>query len=316
LRGFLEAWLLVFGGGVACVCLLTLLPIPTLPYDLGGLPLQTALALMAMAALAMALKHRIPAVGLFLIALLQVLRCLLPQPVVHTPYWSDLSGQPPAVRVLLANVHSQNDEYGALLDLVDREDPDIIGLLEVNSDWERAVRSLSERYPYQTVHSRQDNFGIAIFSRLELMNPSFLYLGAADVPTATSQVVVEDHEVTLVLTHPVPPTSFQYASYRDSQLSELANLVPSLGARVVVMGDLNATPQSNVFRTLLSMGKLSDTQRGVGLHGTWPAQAPAPLRIRLDHVLLGGNVDVAARHHGPSIGSDHLPVIVDLVLLQ
>lgn len=51
--------------------------------------------------------------------------------------------------------------------------------------------------------------------------------------------------------------------------------------------------------------------------GTYPAWLPIEfLRIGIDHVLTGPNIFRQQCRTGPDVGSDHLPVIADLVVLN
>lgn len=75
-------------------------------------------------------------------------------------------------------------------------------------------------------------------------------------------------------------------------------------ARRVVMGDLNATPWSPVFRRLLDRGRLHSSLDGFGIQPTWPVGNPL-LLIPIDHALLSHSVAAVDRETGPSFGSDH-----------
>ena len=46
---------------------------------------------------------------------------------------------------------------------------------------------------------------------------------------------------------------------------------------------------------------------------SWPAEY-CPLGITIDHCLVSPDIEVKQRLVGPDVGSDHLPVIVDLLL--
>jgi endonuclease/exonuclease/phosphatase (EEP) superfamily protein YafD len=81
----------------------------------------------------------------------------------------------------------------------------------------------------------------------------------------------------------------------------------------VLLGDLNCTPWSPAFDRLLAAARLRDSGRGRGLHPTWFSAVPF-VGLPIDHVLVGPGVGVRGRHVGPDIGSDHRPVIADLVL--
>ena len=56
---------------------------------------------------------------------------------------------------------------------------------------------------------------------------------------------------------------------------------------------------------------LHDSSQGRGPLPTWPADSPL-LRIPLDHCFHSGDVRILAKRPGPDIGSDHLPLIIDL----
>jgi endonuclease/exonuclease/phosphatase (EEP) superfamily protein YafD len=79
------------------------------------------------------------------------------------------------------------------------------------------------------------------------------------------------------------------------------------------MGDLNATPWSRPFHRFVGRSGLCDSRAGFGVQASFPA-ASALLRIPIDHVLVSCVIGVRNRRIGRDVGSDHLPVIVDLVL--
>jgi endonuclease/exonuclease/phosphatase (EEP) superfamily protein YafD len=79
----------------------------------------------------------------------------------------------------------------------------------------------------------------------------------------------------------------------------------------LVLGDLNVTPWSPHFRALLREGRLADSARGFGWQASWPAYS-LPLRIAIDHCLVSAEFTVLRRRLGPHVGSDHLPVFVEV----
>jgi endonuclease/exonuclease/phosphatase (EEP) superfamily protein YafD len=82
---------------------------------------------------------------------------------------------------------------------------------------------------------------------------------------------------------------------------------------VILFGDLNVTPWSPYFADLLKHGGLKDTSQGRGLFGSWPSWLPG-LRIPLDHCLTSPAILVADKRLGPKVGSDHLPMMIDLIV--
>jgi endonuclease/exonuclease/phosphatase (EEP) superfamily protein YafD len=80
-----------------------------------------------------------------------------------------------------------------------------------------------------------------------------------------------------------------------------------------VVGDLDTSPLAPTFQQLLDRTGLIDGARGFGWQATWPDPLPAPLRIRLNHVLHSAELGVTRFEVGEALGSDHLPIVVELV---
>jgi endonuclease/exonuclease/phosphatase (EEP) superfamily protein YafD len=79
-----------------------------------------------------------------------------------------------------------------------------------------------------------------------------------------------------------------------------------------MVGDFNVTPWSPLFADLLRDSGLADSCRGFGWQPTWPTRLPAMFRIPIDHCLHGAGVAIVDRRVGPEIGSDHLPLLLEL----
>jgi endonuclease/exonuclease/phosphatase family metal-dependent hydrolase len=79
----------------------------------------------------------------------------------------------------------------------------------------------------------------------------------------------------------------------------------------MLIGDLNMTSDSPVFQNFLRETGLRDTRAGFGIQATWPTNVPV-LWIAIDHCLVSDKVLVHDRRVGPGVGSDHLPLTVDV----
>jgi endonuclease/exonuclease/phosphatase (EEP) superfamily protein YafD len=79
----------------------------------------------------------------------------------------------------------------------------------------------------------------------------------------------------------------------------------------LLVGDLNLTMFSPEYRRFTKDLHLKNARKGFGPLGTWPAWVPFA-RLPLDHCLVQGDLAVVNCMVGPDIGSDHLPIIVDL----
>ena len=200
-----------------------------------------------------------------------------------------------ARRVLVANVLASNLQREPLWELVEREDPDVIGLLEVTPAWLPALERIRRSHPHHVEVPRVDAFGMALYSRIPFQREQLV---ALDAPVPSLRAVFDAWD--LWLTHPVPPVSVTGARARDAQLAILSEELDQ--PRTVVAGDLNCTPWAWCYP--------ANARRWVG--GTWPSGVPGVLRLPIDHVLTSSDVTVRSRRVGPGIGSDHRPVIVDL----
>ena len=105
-------------------------------------------------------------------------------------------------------------------------------------------------------------------------------------------------------------------SIHERHLDALAVARPRLGERVAVCGDFNTVPWSGPFRHLASRSGMTDLYGDGAWSGySWPTWTSV-LRVPLDNCLVSGGVAVTGHRHGPDIGSDHFPLVVDLALAR
>lgn len=217
------------------------------------------------------------------------------------------------LRIVTLNIHSVNRQEAAVLGFVRETAPDVAVFLEVSEHWGRVLSALEEDWPYSLTESRHGNFGIAIFSRLPLGNPRIESLSEG-CPTILATVERNGRSVTICGAHPYPPMSPGTAESRDRQLRKLAELVAAEPGDRIVVGDFNSTSWSPAFADLAARTGLIDSRLGLGVQPTWPTFLPGLLRIPIDHCLVSPGIAVIDRRTGPDVGSDHLPVIVDVTV--
>jgi len=224
----------------------------------------------------------------------------------------------PRLKLVCANVNSRNREHARLLDLVRDADPDVIIVIEASSPWAATLETIADEYPHTKAEIREDNFGIAIYSRLPFDEAEIVEYGSLGVPSIVATIRVDDTPVTIVATHPMPPRCSRYWRLRNEQFEAIAAARDEFGDRLIVAGDFNASVFSPCLAHFVKAmstpkAKLRNTRRGFGVRPTWPTMC-RPLLTPLDHIFVTDHFAVTECRTGPHIGSDHLPIRATLVL--
>jgi endonuclease/exonuclease/phosphatase (EEP) superfamily protein YafD len=276
--------------------------------------LQYAVVLAVVASLLALLRHHQRAGAFALMAVVSALPILS---LYHGGASAAVSTAPAAtLRIMLANVNTVTGDPVLVCAEIERQNPDVVVLQEVNQEWLQALAPVTQHYAYRQEQPRPDNFGIALYSRLPLTNSTIATIGSAGsagVPSITAGVRLAGRTLTLVATHPLPPASHALAKARNEQLGALVAHLNAINGPRLLVGDLNTTPWNVYFKQLLKVTGLRDSMRGFGYQASWPVGLPL-LGIPLDHCLHSSDITVTGRALGAAVGSDHRPLIIDLAL--
>jgi endonuclease/exonuclease/phosphatase (EEP) superfamily protein YafD len=211
-------------------------------------------------------------------------------------------GSNPRLRVMLLNVNTTTGNPALVKKEIQAADPDILVLEEINRRWIGELAWLKASHPHSITQPREDNFGIGVFSKQPLLDAKVVHLGLS-IPSILAFLEIPGNRLRIVATHPTPPTSRDYARWRNKQLDLLPDALGT-AAPVVLVGDLNVTPWNHYFRTLLKRTGLRDSAAGRGFQPTWP-NTSSFFRIPIDHVLHSPDLAVVERRVGNDVDSDH-----------
>jgi endonuclease/exonuclease/phosphatase (EEP) superfamily protein YafD len=229
-----------------------------------------------------------------------------PQPASGTGLPAGHPAASPALAVASANVHLLNRDVQPLARWLAAEQPDAVVLLEVSPAFAAGLQALPG-YPFRKIVASDTPFGIALLSRHPLLQADVV-AGDAGVAQLRARLLWQGRPIHLAALHPMPPLSPHFHAARDAQLRAAAEA--ATGQPAVLAGDFNATPWSSAFVGLGDLG----FRRAGSLRPTWPAIGRGLMGIPIDQVAVSPHWAVASSRLGPALGSDHLPVLVRLVL--
>lgn len=215
------------------------------------------------------------------------------------------------LRVLVVNVLHDNLQYSDVATLIRNERPDVVGIVEFNRDWLQGLIDVREQFPYR-METPTGADGLALWFRkppLSLDQPANLVKGGWGNPVLHATFEFAGHRRHLWLVHPTSPF-YRAMIAGNPEVEAIAETVGATGGSRIVMGDMNTTEGSAHFRDFLQISGLRDSRSGFGRQPSWPSDWP--IRIAIDHVFLTDDLAVTDRRLGPSVGSDHLPVFIEL----
>ena len=222
-------------------------------------------------------------------------------------------GSKPVLQVATANLNFDTADFSALVGwLASGNAPDVVFLQEFTGQAQQALQSpeLAQRYPHRVEAPQPDQFGLAILSRYPLSDVQKVEPADMQATLRLRATVIwaGDTPVRLSAIHPMPPLNAVYAQLRDQALVEEAQHLSQAGGLALMAGDFNTTPWA---RGLFAID--AQFRRANGLAGSWPNAFGGLSVLPLDHVLASSGWQLVRSGHGPDVGSDHRPVVVQLV---
>lgn len=217
---------------------------------------------------------------------------------------------------LSLNVKQRNIGYAEVARLIERENPDLLFLMETNDQWLDALRPALASYP-QTFTQPQDNaYGLAFATRLPLVRARTEDNTSANTPTLYATLTGPTGDpFEFIGLHPRPPLPGQDTDARDASILRAGIETPDRLASALVMGDFNDVPWSGTVVTFRQGGNWRDPRLGRGTHQTFPADyvwAGYPL----DHVMVKGGAQVRSFKVLDDAGSDHRPVRAEVCVVE
>jgi endonuclease/exonuclease/phosphatase (EEP) superfamily protein YafD len=215
------------------------------------------------------------------------------------------------LKFVSANVYgSRNYRFDTFVQYIHQVRPDVFVLLEDNPQWMAALRQRLPEYQYS--FDEGITTGAAIFSKLPIsqIEPPE---GRSKRYGVRGELDLNGRKILLVSAHPPAPYNTAKWEKRNHEFSLLLHDVQSSHEPTIIAGDLNCTPWSWYFQQLVKGAALLDSEYGNGIQPSWSTYLLAPL-VPIDHCLYTRECFAISRSVGPNIGSDHLPLSVELAV--
>jgi len=234
---------------------------------------------------------------------------------IHSPAAPASAGN--RLKLAVVNVDYSNRKHHLLAAWLEECQPDVVIAQEVDGAWASALLGLSRQYPFSEVQLRENGSGIALYSRFAFDRLPIELPEGDERPGILARLYVNGVSVSLFSVHPRAPIRRGHFGRRNEILSAAASQIRHLPDPKIFAGDLNTSSFSPVYRDFVERTQLSDVRSRFGLLPTWPAWIGLSwFMIPIDHCLVTRNIPVIGLRTGPRIGSDHLPLLVELEIAQ
>lgn len=216
-------------------------------------------------------------------------------------------------RLVSFNVWFRNPDMARVAEYIEKSQADAVVLLELTEPQAAMLLPLLPTYPHY--HMDTSRMGAAVFTKWPVLSAESVPLSQGGAVAERVMLDWRGTTVSVLGVHLNWPLGPRNSEYRNQELDSAVALSKAQRGPLLMAGDLNLTPWSEYFSDALDRSGLHDAALGFGLARSWPAQF-APAGIRIDHCLLSRHWRSQATSIGPNLGSDHLPLVVDVSLIR
>lgn len=243
--------------------------------------------------------------------------CIAPYTMLWRRETADHTGEPGAAfRLIASNVKMGNRRYADFVRTIGREKADFLILMEVDEGWMQGLAPLLDEFDHVIALPQPNAYGMALASRHPLSDVSTACLLTEGVPSIVATVELSQAQrFRLYCIHPEPPVPHRGSEGRDGETALVALAAREETLPVLVSGDLNDVAWSGTTRRFRRISRLLDPRIGRAVFSTFDARYPF-IRWPLDHLFHSAEFRLKDMRRLDSCGSDHFPVLFDMVLCE
>lgn len=248
---------------------------------------------------------------------LAIVACILHQAVKIAPYtrfartevaFVKGTAKTDTVKLLAANVLMENPRTDDLLRIIDRENPDVLFLMETDQTWLDALQTCLDRYPTVLTYPLDNYYGLIFATRLTAPSAEVVFLSGDNTPALRAELLAPDGTgFNFTGLHPRPPVPGNDTVLRDQQIKQAAKLAGNAAWPTVCMGDFNDVAWSWTSHRFKRYGGFLEPRVGRGMFPTFHAQFPL-LGVPIDQLYVTTGIGLVSFGRLEDFGSDHFPV--------
>lgn len=219
-----------------------------------------------------------------------------------------------SISIIIANVYQDNTNYKGCIHELNKNEADVILLLETNKMWEQETSCLEKTHPFYHRVPLENTYGMLLYSRYELINTEVKFLVEEEIPSIHTKIKLPCGQlIQLYALHPTPPVPNENprSTERDKELLLVADLAKASTDPVIVIGDMNDVAWSYTTELFLKMSGLLDPRRGRGFYNSFHAHYPI-MRFPLDHAFISTDFKLKHMKRLHNFDSDHFPIYIAL----
>lgn len=214
------------------------------------------------------------------------------------------------IKVISVNVYQYNKAFHRFIAMIRTEQPDIFLTMESNMDWENAIASLADEYPYSENIALENTYGMHFYTKFKIKNLKVHYFVSDDLPSIEAELETADgYKFVFFGVHPPPPspTEEETSKERDGDLLSVAKQAKKKNLPILITGDFNTVAWSRESILFKKSSGLIDARYGRGYLATFHTKYWF-FRIPLDLLYHSTSIFIKDLKILPSIGSDHFPI--------
>ncbi|WP_299965227.1 endonuclease/exonuclease/phosphatase family protein [uncultured Roseobacter sp.] len=211
------------------------------------------------------------------------------------------------VSLLSFNVLMENDQYDRTLEMIAREDPDVLFLMETDAAWVEALEPALATYETVVRHPLPNHYGMVFATRLPVVAAETVFLSDDTTPALLAEIESPGGAFFFVGLHPRPPVPGSDTEERDAQIQRAAQIADRNRLPVVAMGDFNDVAWSWTAERFKHHGNFLDPRVGRGMLASFDATSWL-MRFPIDQLYVTEGIDLVSFTRTDPVGSDHFPM--------